>query len=66
MVTIYTTARAFKPLRQVVLEGGVVSLEGPESRSRYSEMAAAVDALCPVLDLFRNPVPVERTLASGG
>ncbi len=39
-----------------------VSLEGPEDAARYAELAAAVDAHCPVLDLFRNPVPVERTL----
>jgi uncharacterized OsmC-like protein len=43
-----------------------VNVEGPESRARYAELAAAVDAHCPVLDLFRNPVPVERTLARGG
>jgi uncharacterized OsmC-like protein len=41
-----------------------VNLGGPEDRSRYAELAAAVDAHCPVLDLFRNPVPVERTLVS--
>lgn len=39
-----------------------VSLGGPEDPARYAELAAAVDAHCPVLDLFRNPVPVERTL----
>jgi len=41
-----------------------VSLGGPESAARYEELAAAVDAHCPVLDLFRNPVPVERKLVS--
>ena len=41
-----------------------VSLAGPEDPARYVELAAAVDAHCPVLDLFRNPVPVERTLLS--
>jgi uncharacterized OsmC-like protein len=40
-----------------------VRLEGPESDERYQELADAVDAHCPVLDLFRNPVPVERTFA---
>jgi uncharacterized OsmC-like protein len=39
-----------------------VSLSGPESQERYQELADAVDAHCPVLDLFRHPVPVERTL----
>ncbi len=37
-----------------------------ESVQRYRELAEAVDAHCPVLDLFRNPVPVERTLVSNG
>jgi uncharacterized OsmC-like protein len=41
-----------------------VSLGGPEPAARYQELAAAVDAHCPVLDLFRNPVPVERKLVS--
>jgi uncharacterized OsmC-like protein len=35
---------------------------GPESDERYAELAAAVDAHCPVLDLFANPVPVTRTI----
>jgi uncharacterized OsmC-like protein len=41
-----------------------VSLGGPEPAARYEELAAAVDAHCPILDLFRNPVPVERKLMS--
>ena len=41
-----------------------VSLSGPEHAARYEELAAEVDAHCPVLDLFRNPVPVERKLVS--
>lgn len=40
-----------------------VRLTGPEPDARYEELAAAVDAHCPVLDLFRNPVSVERELA---
>ena len=40
-----------------------VTVTGPESDERYQELAAAVDAHCPVLDLFANPVPVTRTLA---
>jgi uncharacterized OsmC-like protein len=39
-----------------------VKLSGPQSDARYQELAAAVDAHCPVLDLFRNPVPVERAV----
>jgi uncharacterized OsmC-like protein len=39
-----------------------VTVTGPESEERYSELAAAVDSHCPVLDLFTNPVPVTRTL----
>jgi uncharacterized OsmC-like protein len=39
-----------------------VTLAGPENEARYEELAQAVDAHCPVLDLFRNPVPVERAV----
>src|ERR1700683_3990905 len=31
-----------------------VRVSGPESAERYAELAAAVDAHCPVLDLFAN------------
>ena len=39
-----------------------VDVAGPESKERYAELAAAVDAHCPVLDLFQDPVPVSRAL----
>jgi uncharacterized OsmC-like protein len=39
-----------------------VTVTGPESEERYAELATAVDEHCPVLDLFRNPVPVSRAL----
>ena len=35
-----------------------VSITGPESDERYQQLRAAVDAHCPVLDLFANPTPV--------
>jgi uncharacterized OsmC-like protein len=41
-----------------------VAVTGPETEQRYAELAEAVDEHCPVLDLFRNPVPVTRTLAA--
>ena len=41
-----------------------VTVTGPESSERYAELAAAVDQHCPVLDLFQNPVPVTRELAT--
>jgi uncharacterized OsmC-like protein len=41
-----------------------VTVTGPESNERYAELAAAVDEHCPVLDLFKNPVPVTRELAA--
>jgi putative redox protein len=41
-----------------------VSVTGPETRERYIELAAGVDAHCPVLDLFANPVPVTRALVT--
>jgi len=36
---------------------------GPEPAERYQELADAVDAHCPVLDLFTNPTPVQRRVA---
>ena len=42
-----------------------VGITGPDTPQRYQELAAAVDEHCPVLDLFRNPVPVDRTIAVG-
>lgn len=36
-----------------------ISLSGPETNERYQELRTAVDAHCPVLDLFQNPTPVE-------
>jgi putative redox protein len=36
---------------------------GPEPVERYQQLADAVDAHCPVLDLFRNDTPIERTIA---
>ncbi|MDW5595259.1 OsmC family protein [Conexibacter stalactiti] len=40
-----------------------ITPKGPESAERYQQLADAVDAHCPVLDLFANPTPVERTIA---
>lgn len=42
-----------------------VTLTGPESDDRYQELKAAVDAHCPVLDLFTNPTPVTVTVNKG-
>ena len=41
-----------------------VTVTGPETEERYAELAAAVDEHCPVLDLFKNPVPVTRALVA--
>jgi uncharacterized OsmC-like protein len=41
-----------------------VTVAGPETPDRYAELAAAVDEHCPVLDLFKNPVPVSRSLVT--
>ena len=41
-----------------------VTVAGPESEERYAELAVAVDEHCPVLDLFRNPVPVSCELVT--
>ncbi len=42
-----------------------VELTGPESLERYEALREAVDANCPVLDLFENPTPVEVTVSKG-
>jgi uncharacterized OsmC-like protein len=47
---------------EVRLEVRPSGLESPE---RYQELAEAVDAHCPVLDLFSNPTPVTRKVAVG-
>lgn len=41
-----------------------VRVTGPESDERYAQLHAAVDAHCPVLDLFANPTPVTVTLVA--
>jgi uncharacterized OsmC-like protein len=41
-----------------------VTLDGPADPQRYREIAAAVDAHCPVLDLFRNVTPVTVELVT--
>lgn len=40
-----------------------ISISGPESEQRYEELRTAVDAHCPVLDLFANPTPVSVTVS---
>jgi uncharacterized OsmC-like protein len=42
-----------------------VTVTGPETEERYQELRAAVDAHCPVLDLFQNATPVSITLKKG-
>jgi putative redox protein len=39
-----------------------IALSGPESEERYEELKGAVDAHCPVLDLFANATPVSTTV----
>ena len=39
-----------------------VHVRGPEASQRYAELQAAVDAHCPVLDLFSNPTTVRTAL----
>ena len=43
-----------------------VTLDGPEPRARYEELAEAVDRHCPVLDALTRPVTIERVLAVPG
>ena len=39
-----------------------IEITGPETQERYQELRAAVDAHCPVLDLFANETPVRVTV----
>jgi putative redox protein len=40
-----------------------VTPAGPEPAERYRQLADAVDAHCPVFDLFSIATPIERTIA---
>ena len=40
-----------------------INITGPESEERYQQLREAVDAHCPVLDLFANPTPVLVSVA---
>jgi putative redox protein len=40
-----------------------VTPAGPEPAERYRQLADAVDAHCPVHDLFSNATPIDRNLA---
>jgi uncharacterized OsmC-like protein len=40
-----------------------ITISGPETDARYQELRAAVDAHCPVLDLFANATPVSITVS---
>jgi uncharacterized OsmC-like protein len=40
-----------------------VTPAGPESAERYQQLADAVDAHCPVHDIFSHATPIERTIA---
>lgn len=40
-----------------------VRVTGPETEERYQQLREAVDAHCPVLDLFANPTPVSVTIS---
>ncbi|MHB1235767.1 MAG: OsmC family protein [Microbacteriaceae bacterium] len=41
-----------------------INVTGPESDARYAELHHAVDAHCPVLDLFANATPVSVELVA--
>ncbi|WP_102194315.1 OsmC family protein [Microbacterium aurantiacum] len=40
-----------------------VDISGPDSDEQYENLRQVVDAHCPVLDLFANPVPTSGALA---
>jgi len=39
-----------------------IDITGPDSAEQYENLRQVVDAHCPVLDLFANPVPTSGTL----
>jgi len=41
------------------------TITGPESQERYNELREAVDAHCPVFDLFANPTPITAQVVTG-
>ncbi|HZP92150.1 MAG TPA: OsmC family protein [Burkholderiales bacterium] len=45
---------------------GTVEFDSPASPEQLAKLKAAVDAHCPVLDLFRNATPVQIAIAQGG
>lgn len=42
-----------------------ITITGPETEERYNELREAVDAHCPVLDLFANATPVTSSVTKG-
>jgi len=44
---------------------GTVTLKSPASEAELQTLREAVNAHCPVLDILRNPVPVELKLETG-
>ena len=44
------------------MQGGCIKQENFKY-ARYQELREAVDAHCPVLDIFQNPTPVSVTVA---
>lgn len=42
-----------------------ITITGPETDERYQQLREAVDAHCPVLDLFANPTPVTIAVTKG-
>ena len=42
-----------------------ITITGPETQERYDDLRAAVEAHCPVLDLFVNATPVRATVTKG-
>jgi len=40
-----------------------ISITGPETEARYQDLREAVDAHCPVLDLFANATPITATIS---
>jgi len=42
-----------------------ITISGPETEERYTQLRDVVDQHCPVLDLFANATPVSATVTKG-
>ena len=52
-------------MKQAQMATPTITITGPETQERYTELRDVVDQHCPVLDLFVNATPVSATIVKG-